>query len=66
MKQNTVIEAAVQSEQVEPAGLVTLGELAGEGFGWDAQFIRTPKDAVDVLARQLGGLVVLDDMAGVA
>jgi hypothetical protein len=62
MKQNTVIEAAVQSERVEPTGLVTLGELAGEGFGWDGLFIRTPKDAVDVLVRHLGGLVVFDDI----
>ena len=58
MKPNTV-----ESEPVEPpAGLVTLAELAAEGFGWGGQFIRTPGDAVDALARRLAALVVLDDL----
>jgi hypothetical protein len=41
---------------------VTLAELAAEGFGWDSPCIRTPKDAVDVLARQLDDHLVVDDL----
>lgn len=61
----TVIEAAVQQldpvDPAEPAGLVPLGALAAEGLGW-GEHTRTPKDAVDTLARRLGELVVLDDI----
>jgi hypothetical protein len=62
MKQNTIIEAAaVQSEQVEPAGLVTLAELVAEGFG-EGPYVRTSRDAIDTLARQLDGEVIIDDI----
>jgi hypothetical protein len=63
MFSSTVIEAAeAVAEIVDPPELVTLASLAGEGFGWGGQFIRTPKDAVDALERQLDGEVVLDDL----
>jgi len=45
------IEAAVQSEQVEPAGPIPLAELAAEGVG-----------TVDALARQLADRLVRDDI----
>ena len=55
-------ETVSEVDPVDPAELVTLASLAGEGFGWGGQFIRTPKDAVDALERQLDGEVVLDDL----
>jgi hypothetical protein len=43
--------------------LVTLAELAGEGFGYDGgASVRTPRDAVDALAARLAGEVTLDDL----
>jgi hypothetical protein len=59
--QNTVIEAAF-AETVDPASLVALAELAAEGFGWSDPLVRTPKDAVDALAREFAELVVPDDI----
>jgi hypothetical protein len=47
---------------VDPTSLVTLAELSAEGFGHDSLTMRTPRDAVDVLAAQLDGEVVLDDL----
>jgi hypothetical protein len=49
-------------DYVDPADLVTLAELTTEGFGYDAPYVRTPKDAIDALARQLDGEVVTDDI----
>jgi hypothetical protein len=49
MRKSTVIEAAIDQEQTEQ--VVTLAELAAEGLG-----------TIDALARQLAGLVVLDDI----
>jgi hypothetical protein len=47
-------------DPTDPTDLVALSELAAEGFGWDN--VRTPRDAIDVLAAQLNGEVVLDDL----
>jgi hypothetical protein len=33
-----------------------------KGFGYDSPYVRTPRGAVDGLAAQLGGEVVLDDL----
>jgi hypothetical protein len=47
----------------DPTNLVPLAELAAEGFGYDGgPSVRTPRDAVDALAAQLDGEVVLDDL----
>jgi hypothetical protein len=60
---NTVADAAeAVAETVNPAELVTLAELAAEGFGYGSPFVNSPKDAVDALERQLDGVVVLDDL----
>ena len=59
---NTVIEAAVGADPADPAGLVTLAELVIEGFGWDNAFTTTSREAVAVLARELGDEVVTDDI----
>ncbi|HET6755942.1 MAG TPA: hypothetical protein VFH23_18535 [Jiangellaceae bacterium] len=62
---NTVVVAAEtvgEAAPVDPAGLVPLAELAGEGFGWGGQYVSSPYDAVGELARQLDGEVVLDDL----
>jgi hypothetical protein len=50
---------------VDPDGLVlvTLAELAGEGFGpWDSPYTKGPRDVIEALARQLDGEVVHDDL----
>jgi hypothetical protein len=65
MFSNTVRRAAESVDEpatVDSAELVPLAELAGEGFGWGGQFVTTPGDAVDALAAQLDGEVVLDDL----
>lgn len=63
MIRNTVTEAAESiPEPIDPAELVTLAELAAEGFGHGGQFVKTPRDAIDALARQLDGAVVTDDL----
>jgi hypothetical protein len=46
----------------DPAELVPLAELAVEGFGYGGPYVVTPKDAADVLARDLGDEVTLDDI----
>jgi len=46
----------------DPADLVPLAELAAEGFGHGSPYVKTPKDAIDVLAHQLDGAVTLDDL----
>jgi hypothetical protein len=55
-------EAVEEAAPAEPAGLVPLAELAGEGFGWDGPLVTNPRDAIDVLAGQLGDEVVFDDL----
>jgi hypothetical protein len=60
MKQNIESVAAV-----EPVALLPLSELAGEGFGWGGNYVRTPAEAVDALAAELVGRgveVVFDDL----
>ena len=47
---------------VDLADLVTLAGLAAEGFGYDSPYVTTPRDAIDALARQLDGEVILDDV----
>jgi hypothetical protein len=62
---NTVVEAAEtvgEAAPVDPAELVPLAELAAEGFGWGSQYVTTPRDAIEGLARQLEAEVVLDDI----
>jgi hypothetical protein len=44
-----------------PTHLVTLAELAGEGFGYDSPNVPTPRDSVGSLATRLNGDVVRDD-----
>jgi hypothetical protein len=47
--------------------LVTLAELAAEGFGpWDSPHTKGPRDVIEVLARQLDGEVVHDDLGRLA
>lgn len=54
---------AVETVPVEPVALVTLAELAAEGFGpWSGQFTRGPRDVIRALAKQLDGEIVLDDL----
>ena len=54
--------AETVAEVVDPTGrLVTLVELAAEGFG-DGPYVTTLKDAADVLAARLGDRVTLDDL----
>jgi hypothetical protein len=53
-------ETATEGAPAEP---VTLAELCAEGFGYDIpSYVRSPRDAVDVLAAELGAAVVLDDL----
>jgi hypothetical protein len=55
--------AFVDGAGVDPTDLVLLSELAAEGFGHDGgAYVRTPRNAVDALAAQLDGQVVLDDI----
>jgi hypothetical protein len=43
--------------------LVTLAELAAEGLGpWDSPYTKGPRDVIEVLADQLDGEVVHDDL----
>ena len=62
IRKSTVAKAEAVVETVDPAELVTLASLSGEGFGYGSPFVNSPKDAVDALARQLDGVVVLDDL----
>jgi len=59
---DTDLSAVAVEYEHDPADLVTLAELAAEGFGWDGPFVASPKDAVDVLAAQLGDEVTVDDI----
>jgi hypothetical protein len=56
-------EAVDGADPVAPAGLVPLAELAAEGVGYGEPFVRTPRDAIEALARQLGDqdAVLIDD-----
>jgi hypothetical protein len=54
-------ESVAMATPVEDPALVTLVELAGEGFG-DGPYVKTLKDAADVLAARLGDRVTLDDL----
>jgi antitoxin component of MazEF toxin-antitoxin module len=48
---------------IDPAELIPLAQLAAEGFGYDnPALVRTPRDAVDVLAAQFGDEVTVDDI----
>jgi hypothetical protein len=47
---------------VDPADLVTLADLAAEGFGYGSPHVATPRDAIDALAHQLGDHMILDDI----
>jgi hypothetical protein len=61
IRKSTVAEAV--AEIVDPPELVTLAELAAEGFGpWDSPYTKGPRDVIEALARQLDGVVVLDDI----
>ena len=55
-------EAGVEPAPVDPADLIPLAELAAEGFGWRGQYVNTPRDAIEALAGELAGEVVLDDI----
>ena len=46
----------------DPADLVPLADLAAEGFGYGSRYVKTPPDAIDALAHQLGDQVILDDI----
>jgi hypothetical protein len=62
---NTVVEAAEtvgEAAPVDPAELVTLAELAAEGFGYGNPYVKSPRDAIRELAAQLGAAVVADDL----
>jgi hypothetical protein len=63
IRKSTVAKAAeAVTETVDPAELVTLAELAAEGFGpWDSPYTKGTRDVIEALARQLDG-VVLDDI----
>jgi hypothetical protein len=62
---NTVVEAAEsvgEAAPTDPTELVPLAQLCVEGFGYGHPLVVTPRDAVDALAAQLDGEVVLDDL----
>jgi hypothetical protein len=62
---NTVVEAAeavAETAPIDPTELVPLAQLCVEGFGYSHPLVVTPRDAVDALAAQLDGEVVLDDL----
>jgi hypothetical protein len=62
---NTVVETAeavAETAPIDPAELVPLAALASEGFGYGHPLVVTPRDALDALAAQLDGEVVLDDL----
>jgi hypothetical protein len=56
------VETTGEAAPVDPAELVTLAELAAEGFGYGSVYVKTPRDAIEELAGQLDGEVVLDDI----
>jgi hypothetical protein len=65
IRKNTVIEKATEAETETtpaPVDLVPLADLAAEGFGYGSPHIKSPRDAINVLARQLGDAVHLDDL----
>jgi hypothetical protein len=47
---------------IDPVDVVTLADLAAEGFGYGSPYVTTPRDAIDALAQQLGDHVILDDI----
>jgi hypothetical protein len=55
-------ETVGDADPVDPAELVTLAELASEGFGYGNQYVQSPRDAIRVLAGQFAGDVVVDDL----
>ena len=62
---NAVVEAAEavgETAPIDPAELVPVAQLSVEGFGYGHPLVVTPRDAVDALAAQLDGEVVLDDL----
>jgi hypothetical protein len=62
---NIVVEAAEtvgEANPTDPTELVPLAALASEGFGYGHPLVVTPRDALDALAAQLDGEVVLDDL----
>jgi hypothetical protein len=54
--------AFVDGAGVDPTDLVPLSPPAAEGFGWDGPLVATPLAAIDALAAQLEGEVMLDDL----
>jgi hypothetical protein len=54
-------ETVGDADPVDPAELVTLAELASEGFGYGNQYVQSPRDAIRVLAGAFAGDVVVDD-----
>jgi hypothetical protein len=56
-------ETVDEATAADPADLVTLAELAAEGFGWTGSpYVVTPKDAIDVLAGRFAEQVSTDDL----
>jgi hypothetical protein len=55
-------EAVAETAPIDPAELVPLAQLSVEGFGYGHPLVVTPRDALDALAAQLDGEVVLDDL----
>jgi uncharacterized membrane protein YqiK len=62
MFSSTVREAVAETAPIDPAELVPVAQLSVEGFGYGHPLVVTPRDAVDALAAQLDGEVVLDDL----
>jgi hypothetical protein len=63
IRKSTVAKAAeALTETADPADLVTLADLATEGFGYGSPYVTTPRDAIDALARQLADDIVIDDI----
>jgi hypothetical protein len=54
-------ETVEESVPVDPVDMVPLSALVVEGFGWGG-LVASPLDAIAVLAGQLEGEVVLDDL----
>jgi hypothetical protein len=55
-------ETIGEANLTDPTELVPLAQLCAEGFGYGHPLVVTPRDAVDALAAQLDGEVVLDDL----
>jgi hypothetical protein len=55
-------ETVAETAPIDPAELVPLAQLSTEGFGYGHPLVVMPRDAVDALAAQLDGEVVLDDL----